>query len=147
MTVALRTLRMLSVTAAELAALEATVDRHSVDNAAGLRAAIILKCVVEGSENEVSKLMDVKPAQVRKWRQRWEESGMDGLRARRPPRRELLATLDPECVRRVLALRGAVDPATGKRHTIEAIAERVGLSRHVVFKVLQERRRRADALC
>ena len=102
MTVALQALRMLSVTAAELAALEATVDRHSVDHAAGLRAAIILKCVVEGSENEVSKLMDVKPAQVRKWRQRWEESGLDGLRARRPPRRrDLLGQLRAAAARRL----------------------------------------------
>jgi transposase-like protein len=138
---------MLSVSAAELAALEATVDRHSVDEAPGLRAAIILKCMVEGSESEVSRLLEVKPAQVRKWRQRWEESGLDGLRARRPPRRDLLTTLGPDQVRRVLALRAAVDPATGKRHTIEAIAAEVGLSRHVVFKLLQERRRRADALC
>jgi transposase len=138
---------MLSISPADLAALEATVDRHSVDQAPGLRAAIILKCVVESSENEVSKLLEVKPAQVRKWRQRWEEAGLEGLRARRAPRPPLLATLAPATVRRVLALRGAIDRTTGKRHTIEAIAEQVGLSRHVVFKLLQERRRRADALC
>ena len=137
---------MLAVTADQLAALEATVDAHSVERAPGLRAAIILKCVVEGSDAEVSKLLDVRPAQVRKWRQRWEESGLDGLRVRRP-RRELAATLPAEQVRQVFALRGSIDPVTGKRRTIDAIAATLGLSRHAVFKLLQDRRRRVDADC
>lgn len=137
---------MLAVTADQLAALEATVDAHSVERAPGLRAAIILKCAVEGSDADVCKLLEVRPAQVRKWRQRWEESGLDGLRVRRP-RRELWATLPPETVRQVFALRGAIDSQTGKRHTIEAIAAQLGLSRHAVFKLLQDRRRRVDASC
>jgi transposase-like protein len=137
---------MLAVTADQLAALEATVDAHSVERAPGLRAAIILKCVVEGSEAEVSKLLDVRASQVRKWRQRWEESGLDGLRVRRP-RRDLATTLPAEQVRQVFALRGTLDARTGKRHTIEAIAETLGLTRHAVFKLLQDRRRRVDASC
>ena len=137
---------MLAITADQLAALEATVDMHSVERAPGLRAAIILKCVVEGSDTEVCKLLDVRASQVRKWRQRWEESGLDGLRVRRP-RRELAATLPAEQVRQVFALRGSVDSTTGKRYTIDAIAASLGLSRHAVFKLLADRRRRLDASC
>ena len=137
---------MLAVTADQLAALEATVDAHSCERAPGLRAAIILKCVVEGSDAEVGKLLEVRAAQVRKWRQRWEESGIDGLRVRRP-RRDLASTLPPESVRQVFAMRGSIDERTGKRHTIEAIAETLGLTRHAVFKLLQDRRRRVDASC
>ena len=130
---------MLAVTPDQLAALEATLDSHSVDRAPGLRAAIILKCAVESSEAAVSELLEVKPAQVRKWRQRWEEAGLAGLRVRRPRRR-----LDPARVRAVFALRGTIDRATGKRYTIDAIADRVTLPRQVVFKLLQERRQRLD---
>jgi transposase-like protein len=137
---------MLAVTADQLAQLEATVDTHSVERAPGLRAAIILKCVVESSDAEVCKLLEVRPAQVRKWRQRWEEAGLDGLRIRRP-RRELAATLPADLVRQVFALRGSIDAATGKRYTIDAIAGELRLSRHAVFKLLSDRRRRLDASC
>ena len=73
-------LKALELSEAERAALEALTARRRTAQGLALRARIVLACAETGSPRLVGGRLDVHPDTVRKWRHRFAEHRLDGLR-------------------------------------------------------------------
>jgi len=116
----------------ELHVLEASASALRTPQAAALRARIVLACA-EGHTNEaIATSLGVTSQTVAKWRQRFEQHGLEGLNdAPRPgaPRR-----IEVDDLEWVLTLTLFTMPASGARWTTRALAEACGMSQSAISR-------------
>ena len=99
------------------------------------RAQIVLACL-EGKEiQQVAREMDTSIPTVSKWRRRFAQSGVSGLRDQ--PRSGKPATYDATFRARVLALLEQTPPAGMSHWDGRAVADALGASVHAVWRLLR----------
>lgn len=114
--------------------LEALTRRASTPQSLALRARIILMLAGNTTIKEIRKTLNVTKATVRKWKHRFLELGIDGLKdSPRPGQPSKYG----DRTRKVIRNTAVMPPAGRKRWTIRSLAESLNLNRGIVQRVLQ----------
>jgi len=126
-------------------ALEEWVRRPPGDvSALALRARIVLVCADGYRTKEVAQQLKVHPGTVAKWRRRYHERGIEGLRDEPRPGAERSIT-DAQ-IEAVIDATLQKPPPRGNRWTIRSMADAIGMSPAAVQRIWQVHGIRPDRL-
>ena len=126
-------LKALELGEAERAALEALAARRRTAQGLALRARIVLACAETGSPRLVGGRLDVHPDTVRKWRHRFAEHRLDGLRDE--PRSGAPRKIGDERIEAVISRTLESLPADGTHWSSRGMAKASGLSTATVQRI------------
>lgn len=128
-------IRLIDLSTSERSELESIVKKRTSPQQMVLRAKIIL-CTSEGlSVQEIMQRLSTTKTTIRKWKERFLESGIDGLTDQARPGRR--TKYDAEMRHRIAA--EACNPPPGRTHwSIRELANHMGVNRGVVERVFRE---------
>ena len=126
-------LKALELGEAERAALEALAVRRRTAQGLALRARIVLACAEMGSPRLVGARLAVHPDTVRKWRHRFAEHRLDGLRDE--PRSGAPRKIGDERIEAVISRTLESLPADGTHWSSRGMAKASGLSTATVQRI------------
>jgi transposase len=126
-------LKALELGEAERAALEALAVRRRTAQGLALRARIVLACAEMGSPRLVGARLAVHPDTVRKWRHRFAEHRLDGLRD--DPRSGAPRKIGDERIEAVISRTLESLPADGTHWSSRGMAKASGLSTATVQRI------------
>jgi transposase len=123
----------IELAAGERAQLELWVKDRSTARDRELRCRIVL-AAAEGQKNvEIAERLRISPATVRKWRRRFAQRRLDGLRDEPRPGRP--RTVDDRQVEEVIARTLESAPAQDMRWSTRSLAVELGLSQSAVHRI------------
>jgi transposase len=126
-------LKALDLGEAERVALEGLAARRRTAQGLALRARIVLACAETGSPRLIGERLGVHPDTVRKWRHRFAEHRLDGLRD--DPRPGAPRTIGDEQVEAVISRTLESLPADGTHWSSRGMAKASGLSTATVQRI------------
>jgi transposase len=103
--------------------------------ALALRARIVLACAEGRRTKEVAQQLEVHPGTVAKWRRRYQERGIEGLRDEPRPGAE--RSITDEQIEAVIDATLERPPPRGNRWTIRSMGEAMGMSSTSVQRIWQ----------
>jgi len=124
---------VLNVTLEQRERLEAWMRRRKTAQALALRARIVLACAEGGNNGDVAERLSVTRQTVGRWRQRFIESGLDGLLDE--PRPGAPRKISDSAVERIVTLTLETKPKDATHWSTRSLAERAGLSRTSVARI------------
>jgi transposase len=128
-----RPLALLSLSEQDRAQLEAWSRRPKTAQALAMRSRVVLLAAGGQSNAAIAERLSVTPQTVCKWRQRYLESGLDGLVDE--PRPGTPRKLSDEQVERVLTLTLESAPQDATHWSTRSMAKRAGLSRASIHRI------------
>ena len=108
------------------------------------RARIVLACADGSSTKEVAQQLTRHPGTVAKWRRRYQEQGIEGLRDEPRPGAE--RSITDEQIEAVIDATLEQPPPRGNRWTIRSMADAMGMSSASVQRIWQAHGIRPDRL-
>jgi transposase len=123
----------LQVTEAERAALSGLAARRNTAQALALRARVVLACAAGAQNKEVAVRLALDAATVSKWRRRFAEHRLDGLRDE--PRSGTPRTVDDARIEAVIVRTLESLPADGTHWSSRGMAKTSGLSTSTVQRI------------
>lgn len=131
-----RKTKVVKLTLEQHETLKMRVSSGTTEQRAALRARVILLSSQGKSLKEISKLTGLSFQNCCKWRKRFCESGMDGLKDRRGRGRK--PSIPPGKKVSVLALACQIPPDGCTSWSISRLAKETGISRSTVHRILNE---------
>jgi len=128
-----RVLPSLDLSAAERGELTSLAARRNTAQALALRARIVLACAEGAQNNEVAVRLQVAKATVGKWRRRFVEQRLDGLRDE--PRSGTPRTIDDARIEAVIVRTLESTPADATHWSSRGMARQSGLSVSTVQRI------------
>jgi transposase len=113
--------------------LEGCIRRRKTAQQLALRARIVLGCAAGESNMAIAHRLDTTRETVGRWRQRFLESGIDGLHDE--PRPGAPRTIDDEKVEQIVTLTLEETPQNATHWSTREMARRVGVSQATVHRV------------
>lgn len=128
-----RPLAPIHITDEERSELRGWARRPTTAQATALRARIILLCAEGGSNQDVADELGVNRVTVGKWRQRFVDSGLDGLVD--APRPGVERQITDEDVERVIAKTLEETPRDATHWSTRSMAEATGISKSSISRI------------
>lgn len=128
-------IRVIELSASERSELKSIVNKRTSPQQMVLRAKIILLTARGDSVEKIMQQLSTTKSTIRKWKQRFLQSGIDGLKDSARPGRGV--KYDAEIRHKIAA--EACNPPPGRTHwTIRELANHVGVNRGLVERVFKE---------